>query len=178
MVRRRRQISKDSWPTWSAARITVSSVAFGPEADATLLRNMATWGGGRSYAVQDAQQIPEIFVKEAKGASTPGFEERASLDVALQQSRWLLGAASNAPGLSGRNVVTRKTQAIDLLSTKQGDPLLTAWPAGLGRTAMFAADLDGRWSGHWLSWRGYGAFLTTVVRVLSPRPSVRRRRSR
>ena len=152
----------------SAARITVSSVALGPEADATLLRNIATWGGGRNYVVSDARQIPEIFVKEAKGAATPGSDDDGTIAVVMRQPA-LFGGTSTVPGLRGRNVVTRKPQAIDLLATDRGDPLLTTWPVGLGRTAMLAVDVEGRWTRDWLKWRGFGSFLTTVVRVLSPR---------
>ncbi len=59
------------------AKITLSSVAVGPSADPELLKNLANWGKGRSYVVADAAQVPEIFVKEAKNAITPGFDEKA-----------------------------------------------------------------------------------------------------
>ena len=62
-------------------RITLSTVAVGPSADPELLKNLATWGNGRAYAVADAAQVPEIFVKEAKNASTPGFDEKAITPV-------------------------------------------------------------------------------------------------
>ena len=60
-----------------AARITVSTVAVGPSADPELLRNIASWGKGRGYMVADATQLPQIFVKEAKNATTPAFDEKA-----------------------------------------------------------------------------------------------------
>src|SRR5207253_3215060 len=53
-----------------AGRITVSSIAVGPAADAELLSNIATWGKGRSYKVEDAKEVPQIFVKEAKNIPT------------------------------------------------------------------------------------------------------------
>jgi uncharacterized membrane protein len=150
------------------ARITVSSVALGSEADATLLRNVAVWGGGRSYVVQDAKQIPEIFVKEAKSASTEPDEneeerpKRGATDLLRDHD-------GEFPQLLAFNEVTRRQGAIDLLSTSGGDPLLTVWPAGLGRTAMFAADVDGIWTREWLPWRGFGSVLGSVVRTLAPR---------
>ena len=63
------------------ARITLSTVAVGPSADPELLKNLATWGKGRAYAVADAAQVPEIFVKEAKNAATPGFDEKTITPV-------------------------------------------------------------------------------------------------
>jgi hypothetical protein len=152
----------------SAARMTVSSVALGPEADVTLLRNLATWGGGRNYAVQDAQQIPEIFVKEAKGAATPGYDDGATITSVLRQPDVFPGV-SRVPGVLGRNTVTRRPQAIDLVATSKGDPLLSVWPAGLGRTAMLAVDLEGRWTREWARWPELGGFLSTLVRSLAAR---------
>jgi hypothetical protein len=73
------------------------------------------------------------------------------------------------PTLHGRNLVTRKPDAIEWLSTERGDPLLTTWPAGLGRTAMFAADLDGAWTRDWIAWRGLGPLLDGTLRALAPR---------
>jgi hypothetical protein len=81
----------------------------------------------------------------------------------------LLRQYDDVPVLQAYAPVTRKPGAIDLLSTSRGEPLLTIWPAGLGRTAMFAADLDGQWTRGWLTWRGLGAFLGTIVRSLAPR---------
>ena len=72
--------------------MTVSSIAVGPSADPELLRNIAKWGKGRAYAVADAKEVPQIFVKEAKNAATPGFDEKAITPVvkapAFLDRRW------------------------------------------------------------------------------------------
>ncbi|MEO8483520.1 MAG: VWA domain-containing protein [Acidobacteriota bacterium] len=149
------------------ARMTVSSVALGPEADVTLLRNLAVWGGGRSYVVENASQIPEIFVKEARNASNPSGEDDSSIRPVARQGAYFGSLGLNVPTLSGRNVVTRKSQSIELLGTSRGDPLLSIWHAGLGRTAMFAADLQGRWTKDWIAWPGFGAALAAIVRSLA-----------
>ena len=155
----------------SDGHITVSTVALGPEADVTLLRNLATWGGGRSYVVQDAQQIPEIFVKEARSAATPESGDSGAMKPVVRQAGAWLDATAEFPALQGYNTVTRKPQAIEWLATPRSDPLLTVWPAGLGRTAMFAADLDGRWTRDWMRWKGLGGFLGGLVRSLAPAPT-------
>jgi len=152
-----------------AANITVSSVALGPDADVTLLGNLATWGEGRSYVVQNATQIPEIFVKEAKNASNSTGDDDDAIRPILRQDAYFETGNGDLPPLSGRNAVTRKPQSIELLGTSRGDPLLSLWQAGLGRTAMFAADLDGRWTKDWLAWRGFGSALSSVVRSLAAR---------
>jgi uncharacterized membrane protein len=151
----------------AAARITVSSVAFGPDADAMLLRSIAKWGGGRDYVVQDAQQIPQIFVREAKNASTSGSDD-PSVTAPVVRRRGFFKGIGNIPALQEHNPVTRRAGAVELLATSRNDPLLTIWPAGLGRTAMFAADVDGGWTRDWIRWPRFGAFLATIVRSLAP----------
>jgi len=150
------------------ARMTVSSVSLGPEADVRLLSSIAAWGGGRSYPVLDAREIPAIFVKEARSAATPGFDGSGTIATVVRQSAVLSGL-SRVPGVLGRNAVTRKPEAIDILSTAGGEPLLTMWPAGLGRTAMLAVDLEGRWTPGWVGWRGFDTFLSSTVRSLAQR---------
>jgi uncharacterized membrane protein len=148
------------------ARITVSTVAVGPSADPELLRNLARWGKGRSYVVADAAQVPEIFVKEAKNAATPSFDEKAITPV-VKMPGFLTGLdLSRMPALRGRTATALKDTALELVATDEDDPLLAFWPIGLGRTAVFASDVKDRWAADWVKWRGYGPFFTSVVRAL------------
>jgi uncharacterized membrane protein len=148
------------------ARITVSTVAVGPSADPELLKNLATWGKGRSYAVADAAQVPEIFVKEAKTAATPGFDEKTIKPV-VKTAGFLAGVdLAHMPALRGRTATVLKDSALQLLATDEEDPLLAFWPIGLGRTAVFASDVKDRWATAWVKWRGYGPFFTSVVRAV------------
>jgi len=150
----------------SESHITVSSVAVGPAADAELLTNIAKWGKGRSYVVQDPHEVPQIFVKEAKNARTPGFDEKTIKPV-VKASGFLEGVdISHMPPLRGRTATVMKDAAMQLLSTSDDDPLLAFWPVGLGRTAVFAADVKDRWAADWVRWRGYGPFFAATVRAL------------
>ena len=148
------------------AKMTVSSIAVGPAADAELLSNIAKWGKGRSYAVEDAKEVPQIFVKEAKNAATPAFDEKA-LKPVLKSRAFLEGVDFNqAPRLRGRTATVLKDTALELLATEDGDPLLAFWPIGLGRTAVFASDVKDRWASEWVKWRGYGPFFSAVVHAI------------
>jgi Ca-activated chloride channel homolog len=71
----------------TAAHVTVSSIAVGPAADRELLHNIAMWGKGRDYTVQNARELPEVFVKEAKNAVTPSFDEKEIVPVVKLFSR-------------------------------------------------------------------------------------------
>ena len=72
-----------------------------------------------------------------------------------------------APALKGRTAVVVKDDAMELLETEDGDPLLAFWPIGLGRTAVFASDVKDRWATDWIRWKGYGPFFTSIVRAIA-----------
>ncbi|HEU4938753.1 MAG TPA: VWA domain-containing protein [Vicinamibacterales bacterium] len=148
------------------AHITVSSVAVGPAADRELLHNIAVWGKGRDYTVQNAKELPEVFVKEAKNAATPSFDEKDITPVVKAPA--FLGAvdAAHAPKLKGITATVLKDTALEVMSTDEGDPLLAFWPIGLGRTAVFASDVKDRWATNWIKWRGYGPFFAAVVHAI------------
>jgi uncharacterized membrane protein len=148
------------------AKMTVSSIAVGPAADVELLTNIAKWGKGRSYVVEDAREVPQIFVKEAKNAATPAFDEKRLTPV-LKARAFLEGVDfTGVPALRGRTATVLKDDALELVATEDGDPILAFWPIGLGRTAVFASDVKDRWASDWIRWRGYGPFFTAVVRAL------------
>jgi len=148
------------------ARITLSTVAVGPSADPDLLRDLAEWGNGRAYVVADATAVPEIFVKEAKNAATPAFDEKAIAPV-LRAPAFLNGVdLARLPPLGGRTATVLKEGALELLATDEDDPLLAFWPVGLGRTAMFTSDVKDRWAADWVRWPGYGPFFASIVRAL------------
>ncbi len=152
-----------------AARITVSSVAVGPAADPELLGNIAKWGRGRTYAVSDARELPQIFVKEAKNAATPAFDEKPITPI-LKTPAFLAGVdLTRVPQLKGHTATVLKDTALEVITTDEEDPLLAFWPIGLGRVAVFASDVKDRWGANWVRWRGYGPFFTSVVRNIERR---------
>jgi Ca-activated chloride channel family protein len=148
------------------AHITVSSVAVGPAADRELLHNIAVWGKGRDYAVQNAKELPEVFVKEAKNAGTPSFDEKDITPVVKAPAFLGQVDATHAPKLKGITATVIKDSALEVMSTDDGDPLLAFWPIGLGRTAVFASDVKDRWATNWVKWRGYGPFFAAVVHAI------------
>jgi Ca-activated chloride channel family protein len=151
------------------ARITVSSVAVGPAADPELLANIAKWGRGRTYAVSDARELPQIFVKEARDAATPAFDEKPITPI-LKTPAFFSGVdLSRVPQLKGRTATVLKDTALEVITTDEEDPLLAFWPIGLGRVAVFASDVKDRWASNWVTWRGYGPFFTSVVRSIERR---------
>lgn len=149
-----------------ASKITVSSIAVGQSADAELLSNIAKWGHGRNYKVDDAREVPQIFVKEAKEIPNVAFDEKPLAPI-VKHLGFLDGVDfAKAPALRGRIATVPKDSALEMLSTKEGDPLLTFWPVGLGRAAVFASDVKDRWATDWVTWRGYGPFFASIIHAL------------
>src|SRR5262249_17639452 len=48
------------------ANITVSTIAVGTGADQALLKDIADWGRGRTYYLEEPEHVPQIFVKETQ----------------------------------------------------------------------------------------------------------------
>mgnify|MGYP003345175296 CR=1 FL=1 len=149
-----------------AAHMTVSSVAVGPAADDELLANIAKWGKGRAYVAMDPKDVPQIFVKEAKNAMTPGFDEKGITPI-VKAPTFLTGVDLNhLPPLKGRTATVIKDDALQVITSDNDDPLLAFWQVGAGRAAVFASDLKDRWAADWVKWPGYGPFFSSIVRAL------------
>ena len=121
---------------------------------------------GATTRCRTREDLPEVFVKEAKNAATPSFDEKEITPVVKAPA--FLGAvdAAHAPKLKGITATVLKDTALEVMSTDEGDPLLAFWPIGLGRTAVFASDVKDRWAANWVKWRGYGPFFAAVVHAV------------
>ena len=52
-----------------------------------------------------------------------------------------------------------------LVDDREGNPILTRWPYGLGEVAVWASDAGPRWAHDWLAWPGYARFWTQMARA-------------
>jgi len=149
----------------AAERITVSTVALGPDADQPLLEEIARLGKGRFYVADDPGQTPQIFAKETVTASKSALNEQPFSAALVRPTRVLAGIRlDEAPFLLGYVITRPKPTAVVILATETGDPLLAWWRYGLGMSAAFTADAKARWAAEWLSWPQFGAFWAQVVR--------------
>jgi Mg-chelatase subunit ChlD len=147
------------------AKITVTTVGVGEDADKKLLEEIARLGNGRFYYTDDPSTVPQIFAKETVAASKSAINEQPFLPQVLRSSQVLSDIdLQSAPFLLGYVTTRPKPTSEQILATEKGDPLLAWWRYGLGMTVAFTSDAKSRWAAEWLSWPGYSKFWAQVVR--------------
>jgi Ca-activated chloride channel family protein len=149
----------------ASARITVSAVGIGGDADEKLLKDIARIGNGRYYFTDDPAAIPQIFAKETVSASKSAINEQPFVPQVLRPTPVLSDIKfAEAPFLLGYVVTRPKPTSELVLITEKGDPLLAWWRYGLGMSVAFTSDAKSRWAAEWLTWPGYSKFWAQVVR--------------
>ena len=147
--------------------MTVSSVAVGGDADRSLLEMISELGGGRFYATNDPNNIPQIFVQETSTVARTNLVEEPFRAQPARRSQALRGIDWSAtPYLLGYVQTRARRRAEVLLETERGDPLLARWRLGLGRVAVFTSDVKNRWAVEWVRNRVYPQFWAQVIRDL------------
>lgn len=158
-------------------KITVSTIAFGPEADAELLTAIAKTGKGRYYPVTDAADLPRVMVLESQAARSENIQA-GQTDIKLSESDHpvLFGLSpSQLPVLTGYNALSTRTKdgAEDILvSGSFGDPILSSWQYGLGRVLVWTGDIGEEWASPWPDGGSESAFWSQVVRYALVSPSL------
>lgn len=149
----------------ATAKITVTTVGVGEDADKKLLEDIARIGNGRYYYTDDPASVPQIFAKETVTASKSAINEQPFVPQVIRPTPVLAGLdLPNAPFLLGYVTTRPKPTSEFILATEKGDPLLAWWRYGLGMTVAFTSDAKSRWAAEWLSWPGYSKFWAQVVR--------------
>ena len=147
------------------AKITVSTVAVGNGADRELMQQIAGWGSGRTYYLEDPTAVPQIFTEETELATGKTLREESFKPVVKKNVEAFKGIDFEAaPPLLGYVATKSKDTSEVLLESKRKDPILARWQYGLGKTAAFLSDLKDRWAVDWLRWNGYPKFWSQLVR--------------
>lgn len=131
-------------------QITLSTVAVGGDADTKLLEHLAEKGGGRYYFTDEFTDLPEIFAKETILAGKEFLNHRTFYPK-QQHASAILSGVETVPSLDGYVGTNAKGRADMVLVSDKEEPILATWQYGLGRTAVWTADVDGQWSKSWLA---------------------------
>ena len=150
--------------------ITVSTVAIGVESDRELLADIADWGDGNAYTIEDPSSVQSILIDETMNQLPDSAREETILVELRGQSDALTGVdVATAPQLYGRIAAVAKDSAEVILGAGESDPILASRYVGLGKTWMFTSDLEPRWASDWLRWPDLGRLVAQVVRDAADR---------
>jgi Mg-chelatase subunit ChlD len=147
--------------------ITISVVGTG-EGAIPSLEQIAEAGNGRFYPGRDLDEVPEIFVKEARIAARSFINEGEFYPVVTSTAQAVRDIASS-PAILGYVATSPKPTAdVQLRVGELSDPLLASWRVGLGKVTSWTSDGGDKWGAAWASWDGFGDFWSTLVRDTFP----------
>ena len=155
---------------FAAAQISVSTVAINPHGgqEQSIMGAIARATGGRYYFPQNPNQLPAIFIKEAKTLRRNVIQNRTFLPTLSFPSPIVKGI-DTIPPLHGLVLTTAKPRAQSILlapDKEDSDPLLTIWRHGLGTTAAFSSDLSANWGRDWVKWDRYRPFIRQLMSAI------------
>jgi uncharacterized membrane protein len=152
---------------------TISTVSIGDGPDVQWLQQMAALGNGRFHFTDRAANLPQIFTQETTTIQRSYLVEEQFFPTlgnssfarhhAIIRSLESQGI-TRVPSLDGYVGTSPKSNALVLLESHLGDPLLSAWEYGLGRSVAWTSDATGQWGSEWVNWDGFALFWSNVIR--------------
>lgn len=145
--------------------ITLSTVAVGNGSDTRLLQYLADQCGGRYYYSDESSDIPRIFAQEVF-LGGDSYIQNGVFSLSVQQSHELTSNLfpTGWPALYGYISATPKTASSPVIvSGEKGDPILTVWQYGLGRTVAWNSDVTGEWTGAFAGQEDYVQLWKRIV---------------
>lgn len=157
--------------------ISVSMVAIEPHGgrEISVMRSIADVTRGRYYFPASPDELPSIFIKEAKTLRRNMLQEK-DFTPEVQYVSPILKGLNGLPPLHGYVLTTAKKDSQLILrappdnsDSPEVDPILSVWRYGLGATAAFTSDFSPGWGSDWLEWSQFQPFvkqlMTEIARV-------------
>ncbi|WP_259391570.1 VWA domain-containing protein [Paenibacillus sp. 1011MAR3C5] len=148
--------------------MTLSTVAIGDGADQSLLEWLADKGKGRYYFTNDQSTLPAIFSRETVLMSRTYIVEGELIPSIGQAGDWRRLWNDGVPPLRAYIATTAKDLAEVALWSHEGDPILSRWTYGAGRTVAWTSDMTGKWAPDWVTWNGLPQVLAEWVKWTFP----------
>ncbi len=154
-------------------KVSISTVAIFPHGGTEIgtLRNIANATEGRYYFPADPNELPSIFIKEAKTLKRSMIQEK-EINPQVGFPSPVLEGIPELPKLSGFVLTSLKENALtenvlfavpDDAAEEETDPVLAIWRYGLGTTAAFTSSLSNQWASDWVDWEQYTAFVKQLL---------------
>ncbi len=146
------------------AGITVSSVAVGNDSDQKILKEIADKCGGRFYYTDINNSIPRIFAKEVYLSTNEYLINEEFYPEITSNNEILSGVMDQGcPALLGYIASRAKERADVILSSSRGDPVLSTWQCGLGRTVAWNSDATNEWTAYYGGWDNYPMLWSNII---------------
>ena len=138
------------------------------------MRSIAGVTGGRYYFPSDPNELPSIFIKEAKTLRRSMIQNKVvSPEIGFPSP--VLKGIDTLPELRGYVLTSAKGRARTALQVtiqddegqEETDPILAVWRYGLGTTAAFTSDLSPNWGAEWIDWEHRKSFVSQLVTQIS-----------
>ena len=140
-------------------------MAVGEGADTTGMRKLAELGKGRMYYAGPFDSLPKIFTKETLMISGSYVQNRTFTPVITDDS---MTDFEGFPVLNGYLASTEKPLATVSLCSDRQEPVLAWWQYGAGKVAAWTSDVQGGWTGSFLSWEESTAFFAGILSYILP----------
>jgi len=164
-----------------AAKITVSTVTVFPHVPGSarppVMEDLPRILGGKAYGPieTNANQLPQIFIKEAKIVKRSLIQEPAG-GVPLSfvdRSDDLTKSIGQFPNLGGMVLTTRKNDPkvqMPIATGPMKDPILAYWQSGLGKSAVWTSDAHDVWAANWVGTPGFATLFAQAIRKIQRPP--------
>ncbi len=154
--------------------VTVSTVEVFPHGGKPtgVMEKIASATGGRYYYPKRADQLPSIFIKEAKTLRRKMIQNR-TVQPRQDFPSPVLKGIDTLPALRGFVLTMAEDRARTVLTAPPAkgkgapSPLLATWEYGLGQAAAFTSDLAPNWAAEWTQWEGYRSFVNQLFERIS-----------
>lgn len=156
-------------------QITFSAICLGEGPDEAFLRQYANVGGGRYFLVNDPNDLPAVFSREAALSAGNFIREepfRPFEGLPGSLTEGVKFEDESTPELLGYVAATAREQAHVWLWADEDKerPLLATWNIELGKALAFTSDARDRWADNWLNWEKYDELWQRWIRKLLPEP--------
>ena len=146
------------------AGITVSCVAVGSESDRNRLKMISDNCGGRFYYTDINNSIPRIFAKEVYLSTNEYLINEEFYPEITSNNQILEGVMDEGcPALLGYIASRPKERADVILTSPKGDPVLSTWQCGLGRTVAWNSDATNEWTAAYGAWENYPLLWSNII---------------
>jgi Mg-chelatase subunit ChlD len=147
----------------------LSVVALGGERDRRFLEGLARATGGRAYFPKDIRELPAIAARESARVAGGRLVEEPFRPRALSHAILRGLDTGTLPLLGGYVVGVAKPAAETAIQSPLDDPVLAAARRGLGRVAVYSADLHSAWSASLRTWSGVDTLFVQATRWVARR---------